>query len=96
MVDELEKRVHELEADGASPAEFVVPGQSRPSVLLDFARTVVRRAERNAVGLGLEASSQVVAYLNRLSDLCWLLARSREHEHMMSRTGSLRAPRTKE
>jgi len=96
MVDSLERRVHELEATGVTPSEFVVPGQSRTSALLDVARTVVRRAERNAVALGLEEGSHVVPYLNRLSDLCWLLARSCEREHMTSRTGSVRALRTKE
>jgi cob(I)alamin adenosyltransferase len=96
MVDSLERRVHELEAASTTPSEFVVPGQSRTSALLDLARTIVRRAERNAVALGLEEGSQVVPYLNRLSDLCWLLARSCEHGHMASRTGSVRAPLTKE
>jgi cob(I)alamin adenosyltransferase len=74
------------------PAEFVVPGQTRPSALLDLARTLVRRSERNAVALGLEEGSLVVPYLNRLSDLCWLLARCCEQEHMTSRTGAVRAP----
>lgn len=96
MVDVLERRVHELEADGAAPTEFVVPGQNRTGALLDVARTVVRRAERNAVALGLEEGSHVVPYLNRLSDLCWLLARSCEQEHMKSRTGNARARLTKE
>ena len=92
MVDSLERRVHELEAAGAMPSEFVVPGQSRESAALDLARTIVRRAERNAVALGLEDGSLVVPYLNRLSDLCWLLARSCEQEHMTSRTGAVRIP----
>ena len=78
MVDVLERRVHELEASGAMPSEFIVPGQSRPSAALDLARTVIRRAERKAVALRMGAGSQVVPYLNRLSDLCWLLARSSE------------------
>ena len=70
--------MHELEAAGTMPSEFVVPGQSRASAALDLARTVVRRAERNAVALGIGDGSHVVPYLNRLSDLCWLLARSCE------------------
>ncbi len=91
MVDALERRVHELEASGAVPSEFVVPGQSRASAALDVARTVVRRAERLAVALGQGEGSQVVPYLNRLSDLCWLLARSEDQEHLTSRGGPVRA-----
>lgn len=93
MVDALERRVHELEASGAVPSEFVVPGQTRSSGALDVARTVVRRAERLAVGLRLGEDSQVVPYLNRLSDLCWLLARSEEREHLRARAGSVRTRR---
>ncbi|MBO0894645.1 MAG: cob(I)yrinic acid a,c-diamide adenosyltransferase, partial [Acidimicrobiales bacterium] len=49
MVVALERRIDELSARHPPPAEFVVPGQSRLSALLDLARTVVRRAERLAV-----------------------------------------------
>ena len=95
MVDGLERRVHELEAAGAVPAEFVVPGQNRAGAALDLARTFVRRAERLAVALRPAEGSQVVPYLNRLSDLCWLLARSSEHEHLTSRGGSVRTRRAR-
>ncbi len=94
MVDVLERRVHELEASGAMPSEFIVPGQSRPSAALDLARTVIRRAERKAVALRMGAGSQVVPYLNRLSDLCWLLARSSEQEHLTARGARVKRPRT--
>jgi cob(I)alamin adenosyltransferase len=94
MVDALERRVHELEACGAMPSEFIVPGQSRPSAALDLARTVIRRAERKAVALRMGAGSQVVPYLNRLSDLCWLLARSSEQEHLTARGARVKRPRT--
>ena len=64
------------------PQEFVVPGENRVAAALDFARTVVRRAERDAVGATragwLDASSQVVPYLNRLADLVYTLARWQE------------------
>ena len=96
MVDALEVRVHELETAKTAPSEFVVPGQSRVGAALDLARTVVRRAERNAVALGLFEGSHVVPYLNRLSDLCWLLARSSEQEPLTARAGGARASRTKE
>ncbi len=52
---------------------------------LDLARTIVRRAERLAVGEPTEGSF-VIAYLNRLSDLLWAMARWQEGpEHRLSR-----------
>ena len=93
MVDALERRVHELEAADSIPSEFVVPGQTRVSAALDLARTVVRRAEAMAVALGVGDGSHVVPYLNRLSDLCWLLARSSEREHLTTRSVGVKAPR---
>ncbi|MGH9169257.1 MAG: cob(I)yrinic acid a,c-diamide adenosyltransferase [Acidimicrobiales bacterium] len=88
MVWALTERVHDIESQEVMPAEFVVPGANPASAALDVARTVVRRAERLAVSLDLPASSFVVAYLNRLSDLCWLLARAAESEHLTARTAS--------
>ena len=61
------------------PTDFVLPGQDRTSAALDVARTVVRRAEREALGVAPEGS-HVVAYLNRLSDLLWAAARWQEAE----------------
>ena len=62
---------------------FVLPGESKLSSYLDFARTVVRRAEREIVGMGMGATD-VQQYLNRLSDWCWALARSVEPNHILS------------
>ena len=96
MVEGLGTVVDGLEAGLKAPSEFIVPGQNRASAALDLARTVVRRAERRAVALGLGEDSQVVPYLNRLSDLCWLLARASEEEHLPARAGVAWAPRAKE
>ncbi len=85
MLEHVESHVHALEAADVMPKEFVVPGQSTSSACLDVARTVVRRAERQAVRLRLPDDSFVVPYLNRLSDLCWLVARAVETEHLTSR-----------
>lgn len=85
MVDALEARVHEIEESVAMPAEFVVPGEDISSAALDVARTVVRRAERLAVRAAVAPDSQVVPYLNRLSDLLWLLARAVEGHHLTAR-----------
>jgi cob(I)alamin adenosyltransferase len=88
MVESLTDRVRALEALHIMPKEFVVPGENLASAALDVARTVVRRAERLAVGARLGDSSAVVPYLNRLSDLCWLLARAVERQHLAARTAA--------
>jgi cob(I)alamin adenosyltransferase len=97
MVEALTARVHALEALQIMPKEFVVPGENLAGAALDVARTIVRRAERLAVGAKLGEDSAVVPYLNRLSDLCWLLARAVEREHLAARTAeparTRRAPR---
>jgi cob(I)alamin adenosyltransferase len=82
MVDRLESTLAELEARMTMPREFVVPGQTPFSAALEVARTVVRRAERRAVGLvrnGSVESAWLLAYLNRLADLLWVMARVAEH-----------------
>lgn len=85
MVGRLTSQVEELEALEVMPTEFVVPGEDLVGASLDVARTVVRRAERLAVAAELPKASFVVPYLNRLSDLCWLLARAVEGEHRTAR-----------
>ena len=84
MVDALEAAIDEHVARERFPTSFAVPGENRLSATLDVARTVVRRAERLAVGGTLE-SEVARAYLNRLSDLCWVLARSVEGEHRVNK-----------
>lgn len=100
MVEVLTSRVQALEALQVVPKEFVVPGGNLAGAAFDVARTVVRRAERLAVATDLPKSSAVVPYLNRLSDLCWLLARAVEGEHLTARlqprTRTRRSPRLPE
>ncbi len=74
MVEALELVIDELSERFSPPTEFVIPGQTLVAAQLDVARTVVRRAERLTI-TAVGGSSVVVAYLNRLSDLCWTLAR---------------------
>jgi cob(I)alamin adenosyltransferase len=81
MVTALEQRIDDLSSRFEAPTEFVVPGQSRISALLDVGRTVVRRAERHALGVATDGS-HVVSYLNRLSDLVWTMARWQEGESL--------------
>ena len=82
MVVRLESLIDEVGSWFDVPNEFVVPGGDVVSALLDVARTVSRRAERSAVSLAHEEDgrhdSSAVAYLNRLSDLLWTLARWQE------------------
>ncbi|MGH9116373.1 MAG: cob(I)yrinic acid a,c-diamide adenosyltransferase [Acidimicrobiales bacterium] len=78
MVAGLEATIDDLSARFEMPTEFVVPGQNRLAALLDVARTVVRRAERAALGAPRPDGSEVLAYLNRLSDLLWTMARWQE------------------
>ncbi|HEX6131009.1 MAG TPA: cob(I)yrinic acid a,c-diamide adenosyltransferase [Actinomycetota bacterium] len=78
MVERLERRIDELVAERPLPDVFVVPGANPASAAIDLARTVVRRAERAVVGLereGREPNPEVRRYLNRLSDLLFVLAR---------------------
>lgn len=65
------------------PEEFVLPGETPGSAGLDLARSVLRRAERQAVAMdraGLIADREVLRYLNRASDLLFVLARYEEAE----------------
>lgn len=79
MVEALEVLIDDVTARFEQPREFVVPGQEAVAAQLDVARCVVRRAERDAIAIDDEpADSQVVPYLNRLSDAVWTLARWRE------------------
>jgi cob(I)alamin adenosyltransferase len=81
MVTALEPVIDDITTRFDPPQEFVLPGENRVAAALDLARTVVRRAEREAVAAAREGwldGSQVVAYLNRLADLVYTLARWQE------------------
>ncbi len=84
MVAGLELLIDDLAARAEVPTEFVIPGQTPSAGFLDLARTIVRRAERHALAVAAEGS-QVVPYLNRLSDLLWTMARWREGQSLTSR-----------
>ncbi|NIM19390.1 MAG: cob(I)yrinic acid a,c-diamide adenosyltransferase [Candidatus Latescibacteria bacterium] len=75
-VEVLEKHCDELEAKQPPLKKFVLPGGSTAGSTLHFARTVARRAERRAVHLAENESvnPEVIRYLNRLSDLLFLMA----------------------
>jgi cob(I)alamin adenosyltransferase len=92
MVDGLEGTIDDLTLRFPPITEFVIPGGDRASAALDLARTAVRRAERAALGVPA-AESFVGAYLNRLSDLVWTMARWQEHgQTLLSRSASSPQP----
>jgi cob(I)alamin adenosyltransferase len=77
LVDDLEKNHH------ITYKHWATPGQNLESATLDVARTVCRRAERRIVALADSAeyvNPETIRYLNRLSDVLWLLARYAESE----------------
>jgi cob(I)alamin adenosyltransferase len=78
MVHRLETWIDELVLAHPLPQAFVVPGANPVSATLDAARSIIRRAERRVVELrdgGTEVNEAVLRYLNRLSDLLFVLAR---------------------
>jgi cob(I)alamin adenosyltransferase len=76
-IQHLETTIDRLEAELPPLRRFILPGGSPAGSLLHVARTVCRRAERRAVALGPDAvEPDVVAYLNRLSDLLFVMARA--------------------
>jgi len=76
-VDRLETALDRYNEPLPPLKEFILPGGSRPAALAHVARTVCRRAERSLVRLRRDAPIQDVSlrYLNRLSDLLFVLAR---------------------
>jgi len=73
----LEKAIDEWNCTLPPLREFLLPGGTVPGALLHLARTVARRAERRVVRLAAEEpiNEYVLVYLNRLSDLLFVLAR---------------------
>ncbi len=87
MVDTLTDHVHRIEATEGILADWSLPGEHPAAAAFDIARTVCRRAERQVVRLmesGDDVNPQILAYLNRLSDLLWLLGRFLELQRGIS------------
>ena len=80
MLDRLDRDVAQIEAQKISFKGWATPGHSLHSASLDIARTVCRRAERRVLELfAIEDKTDIIIpYLNRLSDLLWLMARLAE------------------
>jgi cob(I)alamin adenosyltransferase len=71
----LEQRCDQVNATLAPLKSFVLPGGTPAAAQLHVARTVCRRAERLAIAAGDQVNAEVVRYLNRLSDLLFILSR---------------------
>ena len=91
LVDRLTAEVHRIEAIEGILADWSIPGEHRAAAAYDVSRTICRRAERGLVRLqesGDIVQPSILAYVNRLSDLLWLIGRKLEHDAGVS--GSLR------
>jgi cob(I)alamin adenosyltransferase len=78
LTAKVEKTAKTIEAQKPAFHGWAIPGSGLQSAALDVARTVCRRAERQGCALqegGQLQNPEIIVYLNRLSDLLWLLAR---------------------
>jgi cob(I)alamin adenosyltransferase len=83
LIQKVDALIQTLESEQGGFNGWAMPGDSLHSAALDLARTTCRRAERRVVALQEAAQLEnpgIIAYLNRLSDLLWLLARRAERE----------------
>jgi cob(I)alamin adenosyltransferase len=78
QVTRLEREIDRLTGELPPMKNFILPGGSRAGAALHLCRTVCRRAERKVVELAESAnvSPEALAYLNRLSDLLFVMARA--------------------
>jgi cob(I)alamin adenosyltransferase len=83
MALQAEREIDELLEEHPLPNEFILPGETMGSAGLDVARSTVRRAEREAAAMdrqSLVPDPEILRYLNRVSDLLFVLARYHEAE----------------
>jgi cob(I)alamin adenosyltransferase len=72
----LEQACDEVNAELPNLKSFVLPGGTPAAAQLHVCRTVCRRAERRTIACGDEVNAECVRYLNRLSDLLFILSRA--------------------
>jgi cob(I)alamin adenosyltransferase len=86
-VSRLEQWIDRLEATLPPLRHFILSGGSPGGAALHLARTVCRRAERSVLAVGTEAiEATVLIYLNRLSDLLFVMARAVNHRAGVAET----------
>lgn len=78
----LEREIDACQSELPPLQQFILPGGGAAGAMLHLARTVARRAERRCVALAHAepVDPQIIRYLNRLSDLCFVLARYVNHK----------------
>jgi cob(I)alamin adenosyltransferase len=86
QVARLEETIDRLEGELPPLRRFILPGGSPAAAQLHLARTVCRRAERRVVSLPEPVDPVIVVYLNRLSDLLFVMARAANHRAGFSET----------
>ncbi|PKB82356.1 MAG: ATP:cob(I)alamin adenosyltransferase [SAR202 cluster bacterium Io17-Chloro-G9] len=94
MVESLENTIDSLEEDVDMPKVFILPGGTPASSAMDMARCIIRTAERRVVALreeNLLTNDYILAYLNRLGDLLFVLARYQDRELPIERATGDRA-----
>ena len=79
QVSRLESTIDRLENELPPLRRFILPGGSPAGSLLHLARTICRRAERRVVALTDPVDPVIIVYLNRLSDLLFVMARAANH-----------------
>lgn len=79
----LEKEIDKYLEKIKKPDHFIIPGAGKTSAILHVARTVCRRAERRIISLSKKANinPHLIRYVNRLSDLIYVLARYTEDDY---------------
>lgn len=76
---ELERDIDTINPKLEPLQDFVIPGENKSSAFLHVARTICRRAERAVVKINKNNDSEICAYLNRLSDWLFVVARFMEN-----------------
>jgi cob(I)alamin adenosyltransferase len=81
MTEKLESSIDHFEKQLPQLSNFILPGGSLAGASLHYARTVCRRAERSVTKLAEQRpiNPEIIRYLNRLSDLLFVLARAENH-----------------
>lgn len=81
-ITEVEKMIDELEDKLGMPKKFILPGGTTSSSFLHLTRAIARRAERTLVALKgvMKLNPEMLIYVNRLSDLLYVLARQANKE----------------
>jgi len=76
-IQNIEKYIDDLDDELTPLKNFILPGGCKSAAILHFARTVCRRAERRIVDINSneEVNSNIIKYINRVSDLLFVLAR---------------------